>query len=467
MDTILKQVLKRITPSETEKHKTQGFIQNVIRVSGKLLEPRGLEQVLAGSYMRDTWMKDKKEFDLFIMFPEDTSREMLEKQGVEMGKMIVKVLKGRYEIAYAEHPYVRSVVGEYQIDIVPCYKLESAEKIKSAVDRTPFHNRWLARNLEAKLVGDVRLFKQFVKSLEIYGSDTKTSGLSGYLCELLVIHHGSFKNLMQSIFMWQAGAVFIDIHGERSYDSLDKELKNTFSKHPLVVIDPVDKNRNVAAAFSYESFMKLVYHAGYFLKKPSASYFSIAKSKPDIQHLKKTISTRETHIFAITFKRPEIIDDILWPQLRKTAKRIANIMEDAEFGVMNYDSFADDKTCMILLELPIVKLPSIRKIKGPPVTIQDRSAEFINKYKTSRLWIENDYWIAEAKRKFMHAKDKLRHSLSVPEKRLVEKGIGSYVSKSVAKKYTITSEKEVLSKARKNAELAEFLKIFFEKKVVK
>jgi len=467
MDKLLKQVLKRITPTESQKHKTNRFIQNVMRISESILEPEGLKQVLAGSYTRDTWMKDKKEFDLFILFPENTPRDVLEKKGVDIGKKIVSKLNGKFKIAYAEHPYVRSEVGEYQIDIVPCYHLKSTDKIKSAVDRTPFHNRWLARHLKKELVKDVRLFKQFVKSSGVYGSDTRTSGLSGYLCELLVVHYGSFKNLIKALSTWEPERVFIDIVGKRDFSSLPNELKKRFWRQSLIMIDPTDKNRNVAAAFSHSNFMDLVYTARSFTKKPSASFFSLTKSKINITRLASKTRNRKTDLMVVVFKRPDIIDDVLWPQLRKTTKRIANYLEDAEFEIMNQGCFADEKDCLMIFELVISKLPNIRKIKGPPVYITDRANEFINKYKSKRLWIEDDYWFAEIPRKFVDPRSKLKNILKGRSKHLLERGIGSHISKMVSKKYILIDEKFIFSRARKNSDLAIFLNDFFEKRIVK
>jgi len=67
-------------------------------------------------------------------------------------------------IAYAEHPYVRAQITHkteskpaekivYDVDIVPCYAVKKATEIKSAVDRTPFHNKWLEKNLERVQIG--------------------------------------------------------------------------------------------------------------------------------------------------------------------------------------------------------------------------------------------------------------------------------------------------------------------------
>ena len=121
MDRILKQALKRITPTPKEKRQIEEITQKVLRTAEVILKPHGIDVTLAGSFIRDTWMKDKKEFDVFMLFPESTPRQELEALGLEYGIKIVKRLKGSYKIAYAEHPYVRARVLGFDIDLVPCY----------------------------------------------------------------------------------------------------------------------------------------------------------------------------------------------------------------------------------------------------------------------------------------------------------------------------------------------------------
>ena len=120
MDRILKSVLRKVTPSEKEHAKAEAMVQKVRKATDEVIKPHKLSHILAGSYTRGTYMPNKKEFDVFMMFPEDTPRSRLEKQGVEFGKRIVRKLKGKHQIAYAEHPYVRARVGQYSVDFVPC-----------------------------------------------------------------------------------------------------------------------------------------------------------------------------------------------------------------------------------------------------------------------------------------------------------------------------------------------------------
>ena len=140
---VLAKVLKKVTPAPGQARAIQRMTGIVAAKAGQLLSPKKLSYTFAGSYARDTYMLDKKEFDLFILFPEGAPREELERTGLALGKKLATSLKGKWQVAYAEHPYVRAQIGGYQVVIVPAYKVKDAASIKSAVDRTPFHNQWL------------------------------------------------------------------------------------------------------------------------------------------------------------------------------------------------------------------------------------------------------------------------------------------------------------------------------------
>jgi len=148
--------------------------------------------MIVGSVTRDTWLPDKKEFDVFILFPKDLKPSELEKYGLQVAKEIVKEMKGTFTLKYAQHPYLSAKINDVEIDIVPCYKIKDTSEVKSAVDRTPFHVAYLQKKLKKKQANEVRLLKKFLKNHNLYGADAKTQGFSGYLCELLIINYKTF-----------------------------------------------------------------------------------------------------------------------------------------------------------------------------------------------------------------------------------------------------------------------------------
>jgi tRNA nucleotidyltransferase (CCA-adding enzyme) len=351
----------------------------------------------------------------------------------------------------------------FDVDIVPCYQLKSASHIKSAVDRTPFHNKWISANLKPKQSKEVRLLKQFAKAHGIYGSDTKTLGLSGYLCELLVVHYGSFMGFIEAVVCWKAGKVLIDM--ERRYKrSEDAFFNKRFKDQPLIVIDPVDGERNVAAVMSHGNFEKLVHSAASFLEKPSLSAFFPPKVRVSHADMAKRVRSRGTMLLAVRFSRPDVIDDVLWPQLRRTAQRLENIMKEYEFGVVGHDVHADGE-CIILLELDKWKLPKLRRLQGPGVFAKERVDEFTKKYKyVGKVWQEKGIMFAEVPRTFRDAAEKLRDSLSDREDQLLAKGIASYVASSVVSGgFEVLEGAAVLGKAKKDNGFAVFLKNYLGK----
>ncbi len=453
----MKKVLRKITPTSKERKELADILKRVLSVTDEIIKPLGLEKTIAGSFIRDTWLRDKKEIDLFILFPVSYSRVDLEKTGLEVGKKIVRKLKGTYEIAYAEHPYVRGRIDGFSIDIVPCYKLRSASRIKSAVDRTPFHNRYIEKHLKPEMANEVRLLKQFCKAIDVYGSDIRTLGFSGYLCELLIIKYETFKNLVLSARKWKFGE-FIDLEGHCKI----KNPQAFFKDQPLIVIDPVDPKRNVAAALSEENFMKFVKACECFVKKPSERFFEKDMRTLKVSGLRKHLKERGTRIFAIRFQRPDVVDDILWSQMRKTSHRIANLLKEHEFEIFERMVWGDEKDAYLIFEMKSWFLPKLRKLIGPPVYSRKHSKQFTEKYKGSKVYVEGKRWVAEVERKYRKVEDLLQDFLRRNKKRLMADGVRSYIAESISKGFEILTNKEFERVVEKNKEFAIFLRKHFE-----
>ncbi len=460
LDSVLRRVIKQVTPSNEEKEKVRAMTELVMKTARVVCQeystgtvPMKLDVVLAGSFVRDTWMPHKKEFDVFIRFPEKTTRQDLEVYGLEIGKKVVKKLRGSFIIAYAEHPYVRAKIKGYAVDIVPSYRVSSAARIKSAVDRTPFHNKWLEKHMAPSKAPQVRIMKQFIRAQGLYGSDTRVQGFSGYLCELLITKFKTFRALVKAAKKWQAGKTFIDINGQHRPS---ERSKTRFKGQPLIVIDPVDPERNVAAALSKENFGKFVAACDRLLKKPSLSLFN-PETVINMKRLESLL--RKRNIIGILFSQPQVIQDVLWPQMRKTAKRLAAMLEDCDFRVSGWVVWSDEEftkgSCIIMLELVTDKLPAKKTLKGPPTKEKAHSKNFLKKYKPlGRTFTKNGYWFAEFSRQFRQADAKLNDALSGGKKELRAKGIPSHIAKAVPKGFRLLKGKQIIAMAKKKRELA-------------
>lgn len=98
------------------------------------------------------------------MFPKNVPRSELEKIGLEVGK---SVLNGVH--VFSEHPYTHGKFDGIDVDIVPCYILNSTKKLQSSVDRTPFHTYYIKSHLTCFQKNQVRLLKKFMKTIGTYG----------------------------------------------------------------------------------------------------------------------------------------------------------------------------------------------------------------------------------------------------------------------------------------------------------
>ncbi|MEM7821600.1 MAG: CCA tRNA nucleotidyltransferase [Candidatus Aenigmatarchaeota archaeon] len=467
-EKVLKEVLKQIKPKPEEKKRLTNLAKKTLSIAKKEAKKFKAKAILAGSLTRDTWLPSKMEFEIFILFPTTFSREKLEDVGLKLGKEIVSKLGGECKIKYAEHPYVSAKVQNINIDIVPCFAVKSTEQLKSAVDRTPFHVKYIEKNLPKKLSDEVRLLKQFLTVNGIYGADAKTEGFSGYVCELLIIKYKKFINLLEEAVKWKPGEV-IDI--EKQYQQKDYfKLRKQFKNQSLILIDPTDKTRNTAAAISSYNFFKFKKLAKEFLQKPTKEFFFEKIISPLTENeLIELQMRRRTELVLVKFKPPEVVPDILWPQLRRFAERLQSILEETEyeFRVLRKDVYTNEKDlAVVLLEMEVSKLPIVQKRVGPKVFDLDDSQRFLEKYKNALAgpFIENNFWVAEIRRKFLTAREKLQDSLKETEDVLKAKGIPNYIASQLVKGFEIFSEtSRIVEIMEKDKNFGVFLRKYFEK----
>jgi tRNA nucleotidyltransferase (CCA-adding enzyme) len=465
---ILKDVLKQIKPKPEEKKRLVGLARTVLKTTAKASKKYKAKVILAGSLTRDTWLPGKKEFDVFVAFPEKLTEKKLEELGLKVGKDVFTKLGGSYRVEYAQHPYTSGIIEDVEIDVVPCYDVKDAEKLKSAVDRTPFHVKYIEKHLTLKLADEVRLLKQFLTANGIYGADNKTEGFSGYVCELFVIRYKSFVNVLKAAAQWKVGEM-IDLG--KFYTKKDfHDLWKKFKEQVMILIDPTDKNRNTTAAVSTTNFFRFKKLAEEFLAKPKAEMFFEKKLQPlnERELIEKQLQ-RRTELILIVFCPPAVVPDVLWPQLRRFAERLQSILEEVkyEFKVLRKGVYTNEKDlAAVLLEMEVSKLPIIQKRIGPKVFDLDDSKRFLEKYKQPLAgpFIENNFWAVELKRKFLTAREKLFDSLNKEANVLKAKGVPNNIADQLEKEFEIISDNnKIMELIKRDNNFGIFLKKYFEK----
>jgi len=436
-------VIKRVKPSGKEIQEENDFAEKLMQKI-QAMEGKHVDVVLAGSLARDTHLKGDRDIDIFVLFPAKLSREKFIEEGLRIGKKLFK--KEEWEEAYSEHPYIRAHSKGYDIEIVPSFQVSKAELLQSAVDRSPFHTKYLEKELSKKQRDEVRLLRQFLKGIGAYGADVRVSSVPGYVTELLVLRYGTFKKCMKEIAHWRINEV-IDL--ENYYK--EEEARKKFDA-PLIVVDPVDKNRNVAAALSVTQFSRLVAAARAYNKKPGLKYFFPSKPKPwSLGKVRKMLVKKE--IVGVRMKFPKVLPDIMWGQLRRFGKKIARQLEREGFEVRRMMEWTDEKKEMaIMFDLADMMLPKSQKRIGPLVADEYNAKKFLKSHPKiiSGPRIEEGRWVIEVDKKVTNA-----HAFIAGYLKKSTKEEKANIRKAL-KGAKVLDEKEILKWYKSNKEFASF-----------
>lgn len=380
IESIFVHVLKTIKPSEAE---TQETIRHSNQIMGLLKDivDENVEIQVVGSIARATNLRGFADIDIFMLFDKKLEKEKIVKRGLEYAKLLSKKIKNsRYEIRYAEHPYARLYLNDFNIklDVVPAYKLRKIEDMGTAVDRTPLHTDFINKNLTEKQRDDVRLLKYLLKTHNIYGAEIRIKGFSGYLCELIVYNFGS---LIDTLEFFSKLKLPICIRPKERDVSVDRTMQKKFGSE-FVVVDPVDPNRNVAAVVSLDSLARLCILSKSFLKSPDKSMFY--GSGVDLDNAKrllnKLIVSTDSDIYLLKIDVKDKVEDIIWSQLNKLSEIIIDKIEKSRFVVTGNAVWVNKKIGNILFLTPKIEVKS-RLVKGPNVFAGDYAFNFIKAHK--------------------------------------------------------------------------------------
>lgn len=407
---IKSEVLRRIRPTKEDR---EGVLKAVELVRGRILEAargRGIEVrvEVEGSIAKDTWISSDRDIDLFIIFPSSADRETITGVGLELAKAGAGE---RWKAGYAEHPYLEAEVLGCKMDIVPSGELVPGKKAMTAVDRTPLHTRYVRERLSEAGKDEVRILKQFMKGVGVYGAELKVGGFSGYLCELLIIRYRSLEETLRAAAGWRLREV-IDIEGHYSQGS----ALDAFDS-PLVVVDPVDRGRNASAAVTPRSLATFISASRHFLRRPSITFFFPPTCRIESGGLMGMLEGRGTELIAIEIACPSLPSDVLWGEINHSLSRISGLLKEKGFRLLDASAWSDEKEKVIfLLELQEGRLPETETHVGPSAIFPDDEERFLEKHlKSPRTvagpFISGDRWCVIRRREATDARKVLEESL--------------------------------------------------------
>ncbi len=453
---VCEEVLRRVTPTPIERATVLDVAEKVRSRVAAEAQRAGLEATveIGGSVAKDTWLRGEGDVDIFMLVPPSLGREELVKVGLEVAKRAVEEWGWRER--YAEHPYLEASVESTRINIVPCYKVRKGEWL-SAADRTPFHTEYVRQRLSKRdLRGEMRLLKRFMKGIETYGAEIRVGGFSGYLCELLILNYDSFEATLSTAANWRRGQI-IDI--ANYYDGRFEEVRILFDA-PFIVIDPIDKNRNVAAAVTAERFAEFAAASQRFSERPSLNFFYPAETLPiDSSGLLDRMRARGTDFIFLAFTQRGIVPDVLWGQLYKTLRSLRRLLEQYDFKVIRSSAWSDEESLHILMfELEIANLPLSKRHIGPPAPSKE-SQNFLEKHSgaedtSSGPWVEDGRWVVEKRRRHTRADQLLRTMLASGGQEI---GVASIVKEGVKNGLQVLRNDQILELYAAKIEFAKLL----------
>jgi tRNA nucleotidyltransferase (CCA-adding enzyme) len=226
---------------------------------------------------------------------------------------------------------------------------------------------------------DVRILKTFLKSIGIYGAEIAKQGFSGYVSEVLILNYGTFENVIKGISK---------IKENQTIGKSSKKFETL-----LVIVDPIDSNRNLAAAISNQNIGKFVLSCRAFQTNPSKQFFKISKRKRSLGW---------DNVLVVKFDFRLRSPDIIWGQIKRATSSLTTQLELGGFKVFRSTSFTDEKkeACFFfLLESPVI--PKIYTKRGPEFFREGDCKSFIGKniLKRELMWVDTDSKIVSLKKR--------------------------------------------------------------------
>jgi len=154
---------------------------------------------------------------------------------------------------------------------------------------------------------------------------------------------------------------------------------------PIVLIDPVDYNRNLGTAISMDNLGKFILASRVFLKNPSKKFFK----KPVSKHIMKNIDK----VVVVQFRFKGRSDDIIWGQIKRASNALKTQLELGGFTVLRNSSVKDEKeNAALIFLLHAKKIENSLVRSGPEIFSKEHCKKFIasNLKKSQLMWINEE-----------------------------------------------------------------------------
>jgi tRNA nucleotidyltransferase (CCA-adding enzyme) len=391
-------VLDTITPSQD----FDPVVYDTIRKVENSLAKEQATVLMGGSSAKGTYLAGDHDIDLFIRFDREFERE--EHISDVLGRCLQQVFDN-VERIHGSRDYFMLQRGEYNFEFIPVLHISSFEHAQNVTDMSPLHVDYVSSytSENPELCQHIRLLKQFCKATKTYGAESYIGGFSGYMVELLVICYGSFHAVLENVAKWQ-GKVILD--PEEHHEDPLSVLNEAKTIAPIVLIDPVQRDRNAAAALTQEVFERFISASQKYLQSDIAGEHFFTLVPLDKETFEKPEGTVG---IMVTLKPLQGKKDVVGAKCAKVFGHLRQTLHDHEFQIVHSSwEFQQDKA-VLFFAIPPSKLSKTRIIQGPPVTMQEHAKKFKQRHK--KTMEKEGALYAEEKRAFVDASKLIEHVL--------------------------------------------------------
>ena len=393
MDKVLSKIKNQVALSNEENSKIKDAIKKFKSKIEPVFKKSKIEAniFVGGSVGKNMNLPGLHDIDIFIRFKKDGELSEILHNALNSCFSEVIHLKGSRD-------YFKVNLNDFEIEVIPVLYITRPNQAKNITDHSPFHVNWSKRKSK-DLVEDVKIAKQFFIGIGAYGAESWIGGFSGHVIEILTVNYGGFKKLMKGISNW-GDETFVDV--EKYYTNAGdaiSSLDNAKLESPLLVIDPIDKERNAAAAVSKEKYEFLKGIVITFLKKPTLKHFE-EKIITEFD-IKKQV--KKNKLFLFSAKPESHKHDASGAKMLNHYKKIKRMFTENNFEIIDSGFFWDKKNDgLIWFIMNPKELTKKHILKGPPT--YESSINILNfkkKYARKKVWREGYNYFVEVSRKYI------------------------------------------------------------------
>ncbi|MEK6963582.1 MAG: nucleotidyltransferase domain-containing protein [Nanoarchaeota archaeon] len=421
MDALLKKVLERVKPLEVQVHEVEGVVK---RLNTALhVANIDAECVIGGSFAKGTFLKNDHDVDMFVRFDvrkyhdlpiSDVLEPILNSlfkdvERIHGSRDYFQFVGSHFSTSHGQERKLNSSKmcvpeseNDFFFEVIPVLRISEYKEAKNVTDMSPFHVDYVKRKIAKKpfMVDEIRLLKVFCKSVGVYGAESFVQGFSGHVIDLLILHAGSFKALIQEASEW-GNSVVIDSEGHHK-DPL-KALNPSKLVSPLVIVDPIQPDRNAAASVSDKSFEKFKEACRGFLLHPSEEFFILKHIDWEAVVLKH----KKEWVLGLDIKPLEGKADVVGTKVLRVFEQLKERLEEHEFKILEDGFEFGEENSILYFVVKKAKLSNTVLHQGPPLKNKEDAQNFKEKHKEAyeekgRLWVK-------LKRKYLEPKSLIEH----------------------------------------------------------